>query len=377
MKVLIDARLYGLENAGLGRYVTELIRYLSYNYQEFDFVVFLRKKYFKSLKLPKNWKKVCVDIRHYSLLEQIYLPSLIRRENPDLVHFPHFNVPIFYTGKFVVTIHDLLMHNFSIQSTTLNPLIYLIKRLAYKVVFHKAIYSSSLIITPSFSVKDEVLKTFRISASKVKPIYEGVSEEIAFSKLNIDLILKKYGISSNYVIYCGNAYPHKNLDFVLRVWSSFSSNKYPQLVLVLPRSVFRERIEKQVLKLGLQKKVRILDFVPDDVLASLMKGSLAYLFPSLSEGFGLPGLEALSVGTIVLASDIPVFKEIYKEVPVYFDPRDESSLRKALEKILRTKRSKRNELIKLGKEISASYSWKKMTDEIVKIYSRLGDVRKS
>ncbi len=66
MKVLIDARLYGLENAGLGRYTVELVKQLSINHNEFNYVIFLRKKYFSKLKLPSNWKKVCVDIRHYS-----------------------------------------------------------------------------------------------------------------------------------------------------------------------------------------------------------------------------------------------------------------------------------------------------------------------
>ncbi len=371
MKILIDARLYGLENAGLGRYVAELVRYLSYNHREFDFVIFLRKKYFERLKLPKNWKKVCVDIRHYSLFEQIYLPILIKKENPDLVHFPHFNVPIFYTGKFVVTIHDLLMHKFSIQSTTLNPLFYLMKRLAYRIVFHKAVYSSSLIITPSLSVKQEILRLFRIPDSKIIPIYEGVSKKIVLGKISLGKILKKYGINRSYIMYCGNAYPHKNLDFVLEALSCFDFKKHFDLVLVLPRSVFRKRLEDKVSRLDLLNRVKILDFVPDEVLASLMKGSLAYLFPSLSEGFGLPGLEALSVGTILLASDISVFREIYKDVPLYFNPKDADNFKKALEEVLSMDKPKRLKLLRRGKEIASSYSWEKMADEAANIYSRL------
>ncbi len=377
MKILIDARLYGLENAGLGRYITELIHYLSFQYQEFDFVIFLRKKYFEKIKLPNNWKKVCVDIRHYSFLEQVYLPILIKKENPDLVHFPHFNVPIFYTGKFVVTIHDLLMHNFSIQSTTLNPIFYLMKRLAYRVVFRKAIYSSSLIITPSLSVKREILSLFKIPNTKIVPIYEGVGKQIVLSETSLDKILKRYAIDENYIMYCGNAYPHKNLAFVLEAVASFDFGKNFDLLLVLPRSVFKQKIEKRVMELDLQSRVKILDFVPDEILASLMKGSLAYLSPSLSEGFGLPGLEAMSVGTVVLASDIPVFREIYKDIPIYFNPREVLSFGRALEKVLSMSESKRFEIIRRGKRLASSYSWERMVNEIAGIYSRLENEKRS
>ncbi len=378
MRVLIDARLYGLENAGLGRYVSELIRYLSYNYQEFNFIVFLRKKYFKSLQLPKNWKKVCVDIRHYSLIEQIYLPIIISKEKPDLVHFPHFNVPIFYTGKFVVTIHDLLMHNFSIQSTTLNPLFYLVKRIAYKIVFRKAIYSSSLIITPSVFVKQEILRLFKVPDSKIVPVYEGVSKELFINdQLSVDGFFEKYAIGGNYILYCGNAYPHKNLDFVLNAFSSFDFRKKLELVLVLPRSIFRERLENLVSRFGLQNRVKVLDFVSDNVLAYLMRKSMAYLCPSLSEGFGLPGLEAFYLGTIVLASDIPVFREVYKDVPIYFDPRDENSFKKSLKRILDMSKLERLKLIRRGRKLALSYSWEKMVSEIASIYSRLGNDKRS
>ncbi len=368
MKVLIDARLYGLENAGLGRYTIELVRHLSSQYQEFDFVIFLRKKYFESLRLPKNWKKVCVDVRHYSIIEQIILPIMIKKENPDLVHFLHFNVPIFYTGRFVVTIHDLLMHNFSIQSTTLNPFVYLIKRFFYKIVFRKAVYSSLLIFTPSLSVKKEILDLYKIPSSKVIPMYEGVSKELAFSKRSLKSIFRKYKINNDYVIYCGNAYPHKNLDFVLQTLASFSFEKKFDLVLVIPRSVFRKRLEDKILKLNLQSMVKILDFVSDRVLASLMKGAIAYLFPSLSEGFGLPGLEALSVGTVVLASDIPVFREIYKDAPVYFNPKDPLSLKKALDKVLNMKDSERSRRAERGKKVVLSYSWQKMAENVAGVY---------
>ena len=140
MKILIDARLYGLENAGLGRYLNNLIKNLALLDRENNYVVLLRANYYKSLKLPSNWKKINADYRHYSFREQILLPFVIWNNKPDVVHFPHFNIPVFYTGKFIVTIHDMLMHyQKGREATTLAAPLYIIKRRGYKYVFNKAV----------------------------------------------------------------------------------------------------------------------------------------------------------------------------------------------------------------------------------------------
>ena len=174
MKILIDGRLYGLENAGLGRYVMNLITELSKIDSKNDYVILLREKYFDSLKLPGNWKKVLADFRHYSFSEQIFLPNLINKENPDLVHFPHFNVPVFYNGGYVVTIHDLLMHKqIGLSATTLPAFLYFFKRLGYRLVFDRAVKKSNAIIVPSLAVKKELEKEYKNITEKITVTYEG------------------------------------------------------------------------------------------------------------------------------------------------------------------------------------------------------------
>src|SRR4030042_6950771 len=135
MKILIDARMYGLENSGIGRYVMNLILELRMLDKKNNYVLLLRNKYYKSLHFPGNWKKILADFRHYTVSEQVKLPEIIRKEKPDLSHFPHFNVPFFYSGKFIVTIHDLTMHFQGRNATTLPALPYYAKRLPYKIIF--------------------------------------------------------------------------------------------------------------------------------------------------------------------------------------------------------------------------------------------------
>lgn len=175
MRIVIDARLYGLENAGLGRYTINLIDELQKIDKQNEYFVLLRKKYFNQLNLAGNWKKALADINHYSLEEQTKLPKIIKDLKPNLVHFLHFNAPIFYKGKYVVTIHDLLMHKQrGLEATTLTPSRYFLKRLAYKLVFENAVRRAFRVIVPSQAVKDEVCYYYKLNPNKVIVTYEGI-----------------------------------------------------------------------------------------------------------------------------------------------------------------------------------------------------------
>lgn len=172
MKILIDARLYGPEHTGNGRYTMNLISNLASIDSKNTYIILLRKEHI-NINLPKNWQKVLADFRHYTIEEQLKLPFIIARYKPDLVHFPHLNVPILYFGKFIVTIHDLIMHKFTGGEATTRPFpIYQIWRLGYYISFLKAIIGSVKIIVPSKAVKEDLLKTYKVSTSKVEVIYE-------------------------------------------------------------------------------------------------------------------------------------------------------------------------------------------------------------
>jgi hypothetical protein len=138
-----------------------------------EYIVFLRTERFKKVELPKNWLKVEADFRHYSFAEQFRLPLLIRKYNPDVVHFPHFNIPIMYFGKYIVTVHDVIMPKFKGGEATFRPFpTYQIWRLGYYIAFAKAVLGASKIIVPSKSVKEELLDYYRVSPEKIAVIYE-------------------------------------------------------------------------------------------------------------------------------------------------------------------------------------------------------------
>jgi len=356
MKIAIDGRLYGLENAGLGRYTVELIKNLKKD-KENTYFLLLRKKYFKKLKLPENWTKVLTDYRHYSFEEQIKIPFLLKKINPDLTHYPHFNIPLFSPRPYVVTIHDMIMHHSKgIGSTTLPSYQYLLKRIGYKIVFWFAVNLSDKIIVPSLFVKKEIEDFFKIKEEKIKVTQMGISKSFfkIFKKIKKD----------DYFFYVGNAYPHKNLIRLIEV----IKEENLKLKIVTSRNIFKERLQKQIIKLNAQNNIFVLDHIKDEKLKKLYQGAKAFVYPSIVEGFGFQGLEAMASRTLLLASDIKVFHEIYKNNAIYFNPENKKSITEVLHKIDKMELSAKNKMIQKAYKYAKRFSWKKTILKTLEIY---------
>ena len=368
MKILIDARLYGLENAGLGRYLINLISSLQKIDKNNNYIILLRKRYFNELNLNNNFKKVLFDYGHYSFAEQFKLPGVINKEKPDLIHYPHFNIAVFSNKPFVVTIHDLLMHKQKGKEATTLPMpIYFIKRLFYKFVFNYAINKSVKIIVPSNYVKNEIITNYHISKEKILVSYEGVSLNSEYSSNSLEFF-KKNEINDPYLLYVGNSYPHKNLRRAMEAISSLQKERKINFVIVSARNVFFERLHKYINNNNYSDFVKVLNFVPDSKLSNLYRKSEGFLYPSLSEGFGLQGLEAMIQKTPCVVSDIEAFREIYEDNAIYFDPQNINSIKSAIEKLLDLKKDKRQLITDKAYEFAKKYSWDKMAETILKIY---------
>ncbi len=170
-----------------------------------------------------------------------------------------------------------------------------------------------------------------------------------------------------YFLYVGNAYPHKNLERAIKAAANLKALFY----IVTSRNIFTNRLQKLIKKINTENYVKILGFVDDEKLNELYKNSIGFIYPSLSEGFGLPGLEAMKAKTILLCSDIPVFKEIYADNAIYFDPIDIKSIESSMEKVLSLNKKIREKRIKKADMFVKKYSWKKMARQTLEIYNIL------
>lgn len=338
MNIGIDARFYGSLGKGLGRYTQKLIERLELLDHSNQYIIFLRQENFDEYQPKnKNFHKVLADYQWYSFSEQLVFPFLLMRYKCDVMHFPHFNVPIAYFGTFIVTIHDLILIHFPTQrATTLHPLWYKIKFVAYKIAIWWAIKKSDHIMTVSDFTKQDILKHYSVSSKKITVAYEAVDTFCWHhsSEKNIS-ILQKYGLMVHeaqsscgiikpYLLYVGNAYPHKNLEALVEVLDTVALRDIT-LVLVGKEDYFYSRLKRTVLAKNMQNVIFI-GFVSDDELDVLYRFGRAYIFPSLYEGFGLPPLEAMSRGLPVMASQATSLPEVLGDAAMYFNSKDKASL---------------------------------------------------
>lgn len=376
MKIVIDARMYGLEHAGIGRYVLNLVSQLEGVDDKNDYFILLRKKYFQQLKFKNfRFQKVLADYSHYSLKEQVFLPLQLIKLKPDLVHFPHFNVSVFWWGKQMVTIHDLIKHESKGQETTTRlPLLYWFKYLNYLFLVWVAIKRAKKIITSSFWWKEKIADKYHLSEDKISVIYDGVEKKFhqaPISQLSkTTKILKKYQIQKPFIIYTGSLYPHKNVENLIKALLIVNKTNKLYLTIVCARNVFYQRFCKKVKELGAENEVGLVGFIPDRELSLIYQQATAFVFPSKLEGFGLPGLEAMAVGLPVLASDIPVFREIYEKAVLYFSPTDHNNIALKIKEIMENKELQEN-LRKSGYNQVKKYSWEKMAKETLEVYESL------
>lgn len=376
MRIGIDARFFGTSGKGLGRYTQKLVEELEHIDHNNQYYIFLNKHNFDEYQ-PKNpnFHKVLASIPWYSWQEQIIFPNILKKYKLDLVHFLHFNVPILYRKPYVVTIHDLILLEYPTRKASrLNSLMYTIKNLAYRLVIMNAIHTAQKVIAISKYTKKSIQKHFHIQDNKMAMIYEGVDLE-RFNPLNSkEFDFKKFKLQKDkYILYVGNVYPHKNIDRLIDVFAAIKQKQNIdadlKLVLVGKKDYFFENIISQVKTLNLEKSVVFPGYVADEELISLYENTLFYVFPSLYEGFGLPPLEAIALGTPIVISNATCLPEIFGEHIEYFDPKSKDDMEEVLYSFIIDK--EKRELQKTYHQIILNkYSWSDMAEKTKKLYNK-------
>src|SRR3989344_335736 len=381
MRIVIDARMWN--ESGIGRYLRNLIGQLQILDKKNDYYLLLLQKDYDVFEFQSNFHKVAVDFRWYTINEKIKLPKVLNKIKPDLVHLPHFNVPIFYKGKFVVTIHDLIHQHFNFQrSTTHDPLTFKLKQFGYKQIFRNAINKSSNILVPSNFVKDQLMNEWKVNKNKIVTTYEGVDNEVSIigdkiSKQKINKILDKFNIKlpftakqepSGFIFYVGNAHPHKNIEGLIKSFLILRKNyQYLTLVLSGEDNYFWQRIRQEYQ----YKDIIYTGRISDEELVALYKSAKCFVMPSFEEGFGVPILEAFQIGCPVVSSSGGSLKEVGDNAAIYFDPRSTDGIVEKIQMVLNSEEISK-QLIEKGKERVKQFSWKKLAEQTMEVYQNAG-----
>lgn len=399
MRIGIDARLW--DQTGVGRYIRNLVQHLGKIDKKNTYFLFCLEQDCENIKSQisnlkyDNFRIIGVSIKWHSISEQINFPRVLNAYDLDLMHFPYFSVPVFYNKPFVVTIHDLIIHHFPTgkASTLILPL-YGIKLLGYKYVIKRSAQKAKKIIAVSNATKEEIIDHLKVQEDKIEVIYEAADDKVKFKVQS-----SRFKVAGKYFLYVGNAYPHKNLERLIEAFSGLridtndyseskqiekdsgskqiendsdtlgekiSKNSDLKLVLAGKKDYFYKRLEEKY------KSGNIIFYgkVTDEELSSLYKGAIAVVLPSLMEGFGLPILEAMSNNCPVLASDIPLFREVGQDAVIYFDPYSVSDMTEKMKDVCSNDLNHRNKNKENGLLVAKKFSWEKTASETLALYEQ-------
>lgn len=367
MRIGIDARLW--TQTGVGRYIRNLISELISLDKKNEYVVYLRKEEFDTFVPPSaKWKKRFLDVPWHTFTEQIKVPFELRRDNLDVAHFPYFNVPVLYYGPFLLTIHDLIVDHFDTgRASTKAIWFYKLKRAGYKLATHLAIKKAAKISVISETTREEVIDHYHVDQEKIEVTYDGLDSNF---KRVADLHKATNYYDFPYIIYVGNAYPHKNLERLIYAMKKISQTKM-KLILVGSDDYFFPRLKKLVEKESMSGNIIFFGQADDEQLVNLYTFSKCLVFPSFMEGFGLPNLEAVYCGCLPVVSDIPVFHEVWGDDLSYFDPNDTEDMAAKILETVKLKKTDIEKKIKRAKLRVKKFSWRQSALQTLKMYEEI------
>lgn len=361
-RIVIDAREYPTST---GRYIRKLLEYLEKIDANSDreYVVMLRSADFKAYQpRAQNFSKVVADFKEFTFAEQFPFLRLIRNLKADLVHFTLVQQPIFYHRRVVTTLQDFTTLRFNNPSK--NIVVFKCKQFVYFFVNVIAAIKSRHLIVPSEFVKQDAVRFIKANPRKITVTLESADKINAPAEEFAPLKGKRF------LMYVGRSLPHKNLE---RLMDAFKILKeaHPDLKLVLVGK--KDHLMERHIAYAKSRSIKDVDatgYVTEGQLRWLYENTACYCFPSLSEGFGLPSLEAMMHGAPVASSNATCLPEVNGDAVHYFDPLDINDMARKINDIL-TDEKLRSDLIKKGYSQVKKYSWQRMAEQTLEVYKKV------
>lgn len=282
----------------------------------------------------------------------------------DVLFSPSHYTPLFSGVPSVIYLMDLAYERFGTEYFTSYDINQL-KRwtpLSCKKAKH--------ILTISEFTKKEIVDLYKVKPDKISVVYPGFDKETYHSKIPKTKqiqVREKYGITGKYLLYVGTLQPRKNLNRLVEAFAKLK-NKQIKLVIGGKKGWLYDQIFEQVKDLKLENRVLFLGFVPNEDLPGLIKGAVAYVLPSLYEGFGMPPIEAQAVGIPVIISRLSSLPEVVGASGIYIeDPNSVDNIKEALEKVITLKKNEREAIIEVGKENTKRFDWNLSAAKILSI----------
>lgn len=363
MKIAFDLRR--IANPGIGRYMKCLVEAVLSLGTTHQFLLMLPPGEADVIDAPAvGVERLISSAKYYSMREQIELPRILRRYEVDLLHSPHFLLPLICPCPAIVTIHDV------IYLACKEDLPSRLGRLYYHSMMAAAVRLAKRVITDSEFSRRDIVRYLGADPAKIEVIYPGVSR--AFQPINDPATLRavrdRYDIKRDYVLYTGIYRPRKNHAGLLRAFKRFLTfGGDADLVIAGPLKEGEPLLLRLASELGLSARLKLTGFVSDSELRSLYSGARLYACSSLYEGFGFTLLEAMACGTPVVCSSETSLPEVADNAAHYANARDPEEFGEALFRVF-TDPALGAALIAKGAKNLRRFSWERAAAQTLEVY---------
>ena len=385
MIIGIDGNEANIPNkVGVGQYAFQVLHHLYQLDKTNKYLIYLKNPPANDLPKPReNWQyRVFGPQRMWTRLA-LPIHLFTEKSNLNLFFSPSHYSPSFSPFPTIPTIHDIGYLQYQQQFT---------QKDLYQLInwTKESLKKSSQIITVSQFSKDEIIKTYHIDPNKIHIAYNGVDTPPKIDPKTQQKILSSYDLrSNNYYLYLGTLKPNKNIPFLIKSFSLFLKNqstipeyqrtsvpayqstRVPEyqstkLVIAGKKGWLFDEIFSTVKQEGIEDKVVFTDFVTEDQKWTLYQNAIASVLPSTYEGFGIPAIESMKVGTPVIVSDIPPFREVVQNSGLFIDSTNTNDF---CQKMINISDPKiREKFSKLGRIQADKFTWDSTAKSILKVF---------
>ncbi|HFC76666.1 MAG TPA: glycosyltransferase family 1 protein [Candidatus Moranbacteria bacterium] len=368
-KIGINVSFLRKPATGIGQVALNYLRTLNKNSQNIEYYLYAEEEFPEGLNLVKNFKKRVFfppytrdDLIRKIWWEKFLLPKKIKQDGcQSFISLYQSSTILPKNIRHTMVVHDIIPKLFPEYLNNWR------KKLYWKLV-ERAIKKADKIIAISERTKQDLIKYLQIPQGKIEVRYLDVDE---IYKKEVDekknqQVLEKYNLKPGYIYFGGGLEKRKNVEILLQAYKKLRNKieRLPKLVIsgkLMPElAPLVTDVEKIIKELKLEKEVSLLDFVPQEDLPALYKNARIFVYPSLYEGFGLPVLEAMNCGVLVICSNSSSLPEVGGGAVEYFNPQNTGDLVAKIKAFLKDAES-REKLVAKGEERVKKFSWRNFT----------------
>ena len=374
MKIAIDIRR--MTEFGIGTYTRNVVRALGrLDRRSKYFLIGSPEKVKEIGALPANFHTVPLLEPDTTIKGYLEFRTILKRLSVNLVHIPHlFWLPRSLPCPYVMTVHDVLEHMSGSKGHSG------FRRSLHYQLTRQVLKRAARIFAVSQFSKSEVEKLFGIPARQIEVVYNAIDPRLLHGHANDadrQLIAERYLVTYPFLLYAGRISPHKNLVRIIEAFSALrgeleKEDRFPDLKLIIIGDDLSGHpdLRRTVIRSGVHNDVRFFGFVPIDILRIFYDLAVAFIFPSLYEGFGLPPLEAMAHGTPVVTSNTSSLPEVVGKAAVLVNPENVFEIMRAMHRIL-VDQGLREKLKQHGYERVQHFSWDDSARRILKVYAEV------